>query len=71
MTASDFADRDHLTKHAKALFPDATISIRYTDDESNHLIVNDVDFIFAIGSDDDEYIFTNGNNAFRIPLMDS
>jgi hypothetical protein len=72
MNTPEYPDRDHLTQHAKLLFPDATIVVQYTDDdEVIHLFVDDVEFIFEIGSDDDEYVFANGNTLFRIPLMDS
>ena len=70
MTTQYYADRDHLLAHAKAIFPDATISVTHADDEIIHIDVNGVRYAFEIGSDDEEYVFTHGNDTFHIPLMD-
>jgi hypothetical protein len=63
-------DRLHLIDHARALFPGATIDVIHTPDEIIHIDVDGHRFTFEIGSDDDEYVFTDGNTAFTIPLMD-
>lgn len=63
-------DRLHLIDHAQAMFPDATIDVIYTPDEIIHIDVDGHRFTFEIGSDDDEYVFTDGTTAFSIPLMD-
>ena len=70
MTTQHYADHDHLLAHAKAIFPGSTISVTHTDDEIIHIDVDDVRYTFEIGSDDEEYVFTDGNATFRIPLMD-
>jgi hypothetical protein len=63
-------DRLHLLSHARALFPDASIEVIYTPDEIIHIDVDGHRYTFEIGSDDDEYLFTDGKNAFSIPLME-
>jgi len=61
-------DRSHLLSHAQALFPGAMIEVIRTPDEIIHI---DVDgYTFEIGSDDDEYLFTDGKASFSIPLME-
>lgn len=42
----------------------------HTPDEIVHIDVNGHRYTFEIGSDDDEYVFTDGVTAFAIPLMD-
>lgn len=63
-------DRSHLFSHAQALFPGAVIEVIHTPGEIIHIYVNGHRFTFEIGSDDDEYVFTDGKTAFSIPLMD-
>ena len=63
-------DRLHLIDHAQAMFAGATIDVIYTPDEIIHIDVDGHRFTFEIGSDDDEYVFTDGKTAFSIPLMD-
>lgn len=63
-------DRLHLLSHARALFPGAVIAVIHTPDEIIHIDVNGHRSTFEIGSDDDEYLFTDGITSFCIPLMD-
>jgi hypothetical protein len=63
------ADYDHLLSHAQTLFPESVIDITYTDDEIIHIDVDGHRFTFEIGSDDDAYIFSDGENSFNIPLF--
>lgn len=65
-----YADHDHLLHHAQGLFPDAAIQITHTDDEIIHIDVDGHRYTFEIGSDDDEYVFTDGRTTFTVPLMD-
>lgn len=32
--------------------------------------INDLPYVFEIGSDDDEYVFVHGNDAIVVPLED-
>lgn len=70
MTDSEPLDRPHLLFHAEALFPGAIIDVIHTPDEVIHIDVDGHRYTFEIGSDDDEYCFTDGHNAFSIPLME-
>lgn len=70
MAEEEYADCDHLLVHAQTLFPGAMISVSHTDEEMIHIDVDDVRYTFEIGSDDEEYSFTNGENSFQIPLME-
>ena len=63
-------DRLHLLSHAQALFPGAVIEVIHMPDEIIHLDVNGHRYTFEIGSDDDEYIFTDGKTTFSISLME-
>ena len=63
-------DRLHLLSHAQALFPGAVIAVIHTPDETIHIDVDGHRFTFEIGSDDDEYFFTNGKASFSIPLLE-
>ena len=63
-------DREHLMSHARILFPYATINLIYAPDEIIHIDIDSHRFTFEIGSDDDEYLFTDGKTNFAIPLMD-
>lgn len=63
-------DREHLISHAQSLFPGATINLVYAPDEIIHIDVGNHRYTFEIGSDDDEYVFTDGKSTFTIPLMD-
>jgi hypothetical protein len=63
-------DRTHLLSHAQALFPGTTINVVYDPNEIIHIDVDGGRYTFEIGSDDDEYIFTDGLTTFTIPLMD-
>lgn len=62
-------DRVHLLTHAQALFPGAVINVIHTPDEVIHIDVDSHRYTFEIGSDDDAYVFTDGQNTFTIPLM--
>ena len=70
MSDNEPRDRSHLLFHALALFPGATIDVIYTPDEIIHIDVDGHRFTFEIGSDDSEYVFTDGETSFSIPLMD-
>ncbi|WP_338445854.1 hypothetical protein V5F89_11950 [Pelagerythrobacter marensis] len=70
MSNDDPRDRLHLLSHAQALFPGAVINVIYTPDEIIHIDVNGHRYTFEIGSDDDEYVFTDGVTTFAIPLME-
>lgn len=70
MSDNEPLDRLHLLSHAQALFPGAVIDVIPTPDEIIHLDVDGHRFTFEIGSDDDAYVFTNGNVTFTIPLME-
>ncbi|MDR2857605.1 MAG: hypothetical protein LBV50_07130 [Novosphingobium sp.] len=63
-------DYRHLLFHAQALFPGAVIDVIHMPDETIHIDVDGHRYTFEIGSDDDEYIFTDGKVTFSIPLMD-
>lgn len=63
-------DRLHLLSHAQALFSGAVIEVIHTPDEIIHIDVDGHRFTFEIGSDDDEYVFTDGQTTFTIPLME-
>ncbi|GLV30095.1 hypothetical protein TomTYG75_26110 [Sphingobium sp. TomTYG75] len=64
-------DRSHLLSHAQALFPGAMIEVIHTPGEIIHIDVDGHRYTFEIGSDDDEYLFTDGKTSFSIPLMKS
>jgi hypothetical protein len=64
------ADYMHLLQHAWDLFPDAIIELTY-EDETIHLDVDGHRFTFEIGSDDDYYVFSDGETSFAIPLMEN
>lgn len=63
-------DRAHLLSHAQALFPGAMIEVIHMPDEIIHIDVGEHRYTFEIGSDDDEYLFTDGKTSFSIPLME-
>jgi hypothetical protein len=63
-------DRLHLLSHAQAIFPGTVIDVIHTPDEIIHIDVDGHRYTFEIGSDDDAYVFTDGNAAFTIPLME-
>lgn len=64
-------DYAHLLAHAQARFTAAKIVVIHAPDERIHIEVNGHRFTFEIGSDDDEYVFTDGKTTFTVPLMDS
>jgi hypothetical protein len=66
----ELIERSHLSSHAQVLFPGAVIEVIYTRDEIIHIAVDGHRYTFQIGSDDDEYFFTDGKASFSIPLMD-
>jgi len=70
MTDDKPLDYDHLLSHAQALFPASTVAVIHTPDEIIHIDVDGHRYTFEIGSDDDEYLFTDGKSAFSIPLME-
>lgn len=70
MSNDEPLDRLHLIDHARALFPGATIDVIHAPEEIIHIDVDGHRFTFEIGSDDDEYVFTDGHTTFTIPLME-
>ena len=64
-------DRSHLFSHAQALFPGAVIEVIHMPDEIIHIEVDGHRYTFEIGSDDDEYVFTDGHTTFTIPLLEN
>ncbi|MGP1354635.1 MAG: hypothetical protein ACTS1Z_15075 [Parasphingopyxis sp.] len=70
MTHAKPADYDHLMRHARTRFPNASVTISYTDDERIYIDVDADRYAFDIGSDDDEYLFVGRAGTFAIPLMD-
>lgn len=70
MSDNEPLDRSHLLSHAQALFPGAMIEVIHTPDEIIHIDVDGHRYTFEIGSDDDEYLFTDGKAFFSIPLME-
>lgn len=62
------ADYLHLLQHTWDLFPDSNVDIVY-DDESIHIDVDGHRYTFEIGSDDDEYVFSDKSASFSIPLF--
>ena len=70
MSDSEPLDRLHLLSHAQALFPSAAIDVIHTPNEIIHIDVDGHRYTFEIGSDDDEYLFTDGRRAFSIPAME-
>ncbi|MES2175453.1 MAG: hypothetical protein V4523_16090 [Pseudomonadota bacterium] len=69
MSEDEPLDRLHLLSHAQALFPAAVIEVIHTPDEIIHIDVDGHRYTFEIGSDDDEYLFSDGKALFAIPLM--
>lgn len=65
------ADYLHLLQHAWDLFPGAITDVEYGEDETIHIIVDSHRFTFEIGSDDDCYVFSDGEASFMIPLMEN
>ena len=70
MTHPKPADYCHLKRHASARFPRASITITHTKDERIYIEADGHRYTFEIGSDDDEYVFTDGEMTFAIPLME-
>ena len=70
MSGREPIDRSHLLSHAQALFPGIVIEVIHTPEEIIHIDVGVHRYTFEIGSDDDEYFFTDGNASFSIPLME-
>ncbi len=71
MSDNEPLDRSYLLSHAQALFPGSVIDVTHTPDEIIHIDVDGHRYTFEIGSDDDEYLFTDGKRAFAIPLLES
>lgn len=63
-------DYEHLLRNAALLFPNSEVDVIHAIDEIIHLVVDGHRYTFEIGSDDDEYVFTDGKMTFTIPLMD-
>ncbi|MXP28876.1 hypothetical protein GRI58_08580 [Porphyrobacter algicida] len=70
MSDDEPLDRSYLLSHAKAIFPGAVVDVIHTLDEIIHIDVDGHRYTFEIGSDDDEYLFTDGQRSFAIPLME-
>lgn len=62
-------DHAYLTAQTKRLFPDSRVLVTYPKDEVINILVDDRLFVFEIASDNDEYVFSNGDECFTIPLM--
>lgn len=64
-------DKDYLIAEGQKLFPGTHIEVVYWA-EVIFMIVDGVQYIFEIGSDDDEYRFINDSNGqfFIIALME-
>lgn len=71
MSEDEPLDRLHLLSHAQALFPGAVIEVIHTPDEIIHIDADGHRFTFEIGSDDDCYVFSDGDTSFVIPLMEN
>lgn len=67
---TEYADTQHLMHHAATLFPGSVITITY-EEEIIHIDVDGHRYSFGIGSDDDHYIFSDGETSFIIPLMEN
>lgn len=63
-------DHGHLLAHAEVQFPGSHIVVIHAPNEIIHIEVDGHRYTFEIGSDDDEYVFTDGKTTFFIPLMD-
>ena len=63
-------DYAYLIGNTKRLFPDSRVAVSYPEDEVIHILIDDRLFVFEIGSDDDSYFFSNGEEYFEIPLVD-
>ena len=63
-------DYTYLTEQTKKLFPQSRVIVSYPQDEVIHILIDDRLFVFEIGSDDDSYVFSNGEDCFEIPLME-
>jgi len=65
-------ERGHLIAEASKLFPNASISIHFDDeDEAIYLTIDDVRYTFNLGSDDDEaYVFCSGADRIALPAFD-
>ena len=63
-------DHVHLLTHAQALFTGSTTNVIHDPNEIIHIDVNGHRYTFEIGSNDDEYVFTDGSTTFTIPIMD-
>ncbi len=63
-------DYAHLTAQTKQLFPDSRVVVYYPTEEVIHILIDDRLFVFELGSDDECYLFSNGEEYFEIPLMD-
>ena len=71
MTYDERAERDHLISEALEVYPNASISIDYDDeDEAIHLTIDGMRFTFNVGSDDDAYVFQSGDHRIVIPALD-
>ena len=71
MNKSSYADYDHLRSYAQQMFPGARIEVTHTEDEVIYIDVDGHRFTFEITSDDEEYVFTDGQRTFTIPLMEN
>lgn len=70
MLNSEPRDHAYLLAHAQVEFPGAHIVVIHEPDEIIHIEVDGHRYTFEIGSDDDEYVFSDGKTTFTIPLMD-
>lgn len=64
-------EHNHLISEASKLFPNATITIDYDDeDEAIHLDIDGTRYTFHVESDDDAYVFSSGDDRIVIPALD-
>jgi hypothetical protein len=65
------AERNHLIAEASKLFPNATITVEYDDeDEAIHLDIDDNRYTFHAGSDNEEFAFCSVDYCIMIPALD-
>lgn len=64
------AERDHLISEASKLYPIASITVDYDDeDEMIHLTIDGMRYTFHVGSDDDAYVFCSDDRRIVIPAL--
>jgi len=65
------AERNYLIKEASKLYPNASITVDYDDeDEAIHLDIDGTRYTFQVGSDDDAYVFQSSGARIMLPALD-